>query len=84
MNNFIGGKLINSNLQVQDRTVVKIIYEEVFGKIKELEFLKVVSETEKTFKLSNGVSVAKNCLFPYHKKDYRDSEEYYFIDKIII
>lgn len=84
MNNFIGGKLINSNLQVQDRTVVKIIYEEVFGKIRELEFLKVVFETEKTFKLSNGVSVAKNCLFPYHKKDYRDNEEYYFIDKIII
>lgn len=85
MNNSIGGELINSNIGVNQNTVIRIYFDETKQSIKEMELLKIVSESEKTIKLSNGVTVSKGCLFPYHyNKHYHCGEEYFFLEKIII
>lgn len=65
-----------------EKTVVRIHFDEKYQKINEMEFLKIVSENKKTLQLSNGVTVAKVCLFPYHKQNHHRGEEYFFLDNI--
>lgn len=85
MNNSIGGELIKSTIGVNQNTVIRIYFDEKLQLIREMELLKIVSESPKTYHLSNGVSVSKGCLFPYHHtKHYHSGEEYFFLEKLII
>lgn len=85
MSNSNGGELINSTTGVNKNTIIRIYFDEVKQSIKEMELLKIIAESQKTFKLSNGVTISKGCLMPYHyKKHYHCGEEYFFLEKIII
>ncbi|MGL5656860.1 MAG: hypothetical protein ACRCXY_08505 [Fusobacteriaceae bacterium] len=85
MNNSNNGNLMTSNLNLSQNTIVRILFDEQNQAISEMEILKVISEAGQTFKLSNGVSLYKGCLMPYHSvKDYHSGEEYFFLRKLII
>ncbi|MGL6065014.1 MAG: hypothetical protein ACRC0S_08020 [Fusobacteriaceae bacterium] len=85
MLNICDGSLIKLNVSINEKTIVRIFYDDVSQKIKELEFLKIIGETKKTLKLSNGITVSKGCLFPYHHtKNFHRGEEYYILEKFII
>lgn len=64
-------------------TIVRILFDEKYQTIKELEFLKIISETSKTLHLSNGKTVSKESLFPYHRKNYSREQEYFYLDHLI-
>lgn len=85
MNNSNNGNLINSNVSLTQNTIVRICFDEEKQAINEMELLRVVFEAEKTFRLSNGVTIYKVCLMPYHSnKNYHSGEEYFFLEKLII
>lgn len=85
MINSNNGNLISSTISITQNTIVRIFFDEEKQTINEMELLKVVSESEKTFRLSNGVTIYKVCLMPYHsKKNYHSGEEYFFLKKLII
>lgn len=85
MNNSIGGELVNPITGVNKNTIIRIYFDELKQSIKEMELLKIVSESQKTFKLSNGVTISKGCLMAYHhNKHYHRGEEYFFLEKLII
>lgn len=64
-------------------TIVRILFDEKYQTIKELEFLRIVSETSKTLHLSNGKTVCKESLFPYHRKNYSREQEYFYLNHLI-
>lgn len=66
------------------QTIVRILFDEKYQTIKELEFLRVVSETVKTVHLSNGKTVCKTSLFPYHRKNYCKEQEYFYLHQLIL
>lgn len=85
MKNFIDYKNISSCIEINKNTIIRINFHESIQSIKEIEILKIVSESPQTFKLSNGISVYKNCLIPYYYREhYHSGEEYFFLEKIII
>lgn len=65
-------------------TVVRILFDTKSPTIKEIELLRVVDETSNTLHLSNGKTICKGSLFPYHKKNYNKEQEYFYLDKIIL
>lgn len=64
--------------------IVRILFDTQSPRIKEIEILRVIEEKEKTLHLSNGKTVCKESLFPYHKKNYSKEQEYFYLDKIIL
>lgn len=74
-----------STIEISKNTIIRIHFNEQIQSIREIELLKIISETPQTFKLSNGVSIYKECLVPYHHVEhYHSGEEYFFLEKIII
>ncbi len=70
-------------IAIQTDTVIRIFYSDKHNLIKEIELLKIIGMTKTGIRLSNGILVSKNSLFPYHhSRDYRSGEQYYFLDKI--
>lgn len=65
-------------------TIVRVLFDEKYQTIKELEFLRIVSETSKTLHLSNGKTVCKESLFPYHKKNFFRDQEYFYLNQLIL
>ncbi len=85
MKNFIDYENISSSIEISKNTIIRIHFNETIQSIKEIEILKIVSESSQTFKLSNGITIYKNCLIPYYYKEhYHSGEEYFFLEKIII
>ncbi|MGL5655328.1 MAG: hypothetical protein ACRCXY_00655 [Fusobacteriaceae bacterium] len=85
MNTPINSNSININTEINKNTIIRILFHEHIQSIREIEILKIVSESGQTFRLSNGISIYKNCLIPYHYKEhFHTGEEYFFLEKVII
>lgn len=85
MNTSISYTPTTSSIEINKNTIIRIHFNEKIQSIREIELLKIVSETPQTFKLSNGITIYKDCLIPYHYAEhYHSGEEYFFLEKIII
>ena len=69
-------------IEINSDTVIRISFSDKNQVIKELEILKVVGLTKTAIKLSNGITVSKRSLFPYHRANYNRDEEYYLLEHI--
>ncbi len=70
--------------EMKSDVIVKIEFGNNVHIIKKLELLKIVGMNKTSFKLSDGKTVSKESLFPYHKKNFRREIEYFYLVDIII
>lgn len=75
-------KLDEMPIKINSDTVIRIFFSDKYRVVKELEILKIIGVTKTTIRLSNGVTVSKGSLFPYHRANYRHDEEYYLLENI--
>lgn len=64
---------------IKSDTIVKVEFDEKGQVIKKMELLKVVGMNKTSLKLSDGKTVSKGSLFPYHRKQYRKEIEYFYL-----